>query len=254
MLRSPGMAISTGAVNNSDHATPTPSARMFRASHSRALAELGLIRIAMLDELDDLREAIEELRSEQSVPADTRSTRSSSRAREAGKRAGTPAPPATQKKTVTDSTATVDPPSSPEHSPPTMEFRAGNESQLWAQVVEQISDAVRTHVQAVSSVAISGPNRLDLTFPKSYSFSRQFCERPEVSGRLSEIISQLTGQAPQIVCKISESPSEDEPDLPETIEEKPASNSDVVEDPFVQQAVAVFEATVVKVDGISTPR
>ena len=125
---------------------------------------------------------------------------------------------------------------------------------MWAQVLNIPSDAIRTHVQATSGVAISGPNHLDLMFPASYSFSRQFCERPEVSGRLSEIISQLTGQTPQIVCQISENLPEEEPESPEKIEEKPASNTDVIDDPFVQQAVAVFEATVVKVDGNSTSR
>jgi DNA polymerase-3 subunit gamma/tau len=237
--------------------------RMFRASHSRALAELGLVRIAMLSELDDLRAAIEELRSGNSLgpnssgPGSGRSADPSAGAAQATKRVKTEAasaPSAAQKKTRDDSPAAVEPSSKSEKTPPTIEFRAGNESQLWAQVLNIASDAIRTHVQATSGVAISGPNHLDLMFPASYSFSRQFCERPEVSGRLSEIISQLTGQTPQIVCQISENLPEEEPESPEKIEEKPASNTDVIDDPFVQQAVAVFEATVVKVDGNSTSR
>ncbi|MBT4865611.1 MAG: DNA polymerase III subunit gamma/tau, partial [Planctomycetaceae bacterium] len=237
--------------------------RMFRASHSRALAELGLIRIAMLSELDDLRAAIEELRTGispgpvSSGPATGKSTAPSTRATQATKRGGTDtasAPPTAQKKTRVDAPTTVESSSQPENRPPTIEFLAGNETQLWTQVLVTASDAIRTHVQATCGVAISGPNQLELMFPASYSFSRQFCERPEVSGRLSEIIAQLTGQTPQIVCKISETPPTEEPEAPEAIEENPASDTNVIEDPFVQQAVAVFEATVVKVDGISTPR
>jgi DNA polymerase-3 subunit gamma/tau len=77
--------------------------RMFRASHSRALAELGLIRIAMLAELDDLREAIEELRSGRGMGAEhgERVAAAPAGATQATKRmgaAGTSTVPGTQKK------------------------------------------------------------------------------------------------------------------------------------------------------------
>lgn len=231
--------------------------RMFRASHSRALAELGLIRISMLAELDDLREAIEELRSGRGMGATGQSPKSSAGPAQAPQRAGVTGPsasPGPQKKTIVNAPITVESPPSRESSLPKIDFRAGNESQLWAQVLDQIGDAIRTHVQAVSSVASSGPNRLELMFPKSYSFSRQYCERPEVSGRLTEVISQLTGQTPQIVCQLCETSPAEEPDLPETTDKKTTSELDSIQDPFVQQAVEVFEATVVKVDKISTSK
>ena len=43
------------------------------------------------------------------------------------------------------------------------------------------------------SVAISAPNRLVVTFPAEYTFSKQQCERPEQAARLMRAVAQVVG-------------------------------------------------------------
>ena len=94
-------------------------------------------------------------------------------------------------------------------STPAFAFRPENADAVWAQVVSQINDMLKSHVKAVTNAAIFAPNRLEITFPKRYNFSKQFCEKPDALGRLEKIASALTGQSVRISLVVSE----DSPDV-----------------------------------------
>ena len=240
--------------------------RMQRATYGRALAELALIRISLLENLEELAGLIAELKSgsgsqtsasagssnskrELLKPPTTASAQASPSAPTAAKcedrqgndRATTQE--AKQKKTelsepnATNSTKLSEKPLSE------AALTDGCEQELWAQILTKIDDMLRNHVKPIINVAISGPNRLDLTFPKSYHFNKQYCERTEVLGQLERVASEITGQPIQISLFVSDADEsahdESKPNSERTIE--------VQDDELVQQAIAVFGATVEKV-------
>jgi hypothetical protein len=111
---------------------------------------------------------------------------------------------------------------------------------------------VKSKAKNVSGVAISGPNHLVLTFPRSYHFSKEYFERsPEHLGKVERALEQVVGRAVRVTLTVDETAAENS--LPastasgETSRAVTPGNAD--RDPLVQRAVSVFGATVVRVEG-----
>ncbi len=242
--------------------------RMQKATYGRALAELALIRISLLENLEEIDGLIAQLKSGtfsqpspspassgsstrapkpqsakavQSAPAASIPEQSENRQ----KSQATPTPESPQKKTeiiepdVVNSTETTEKPCSE------VALVDGCEQELWSQILAKIDDMLRNHVRPIENVAISGPNRLDLTFPKSYHFNKQYCERSEVLGQLERVASEITGQPIRISLFVSD--ADDSSAKDETSKSGSDRRIDIQDDELVQQAIAVFGATVEKV-------
>lgn len=249
--------------------------RMQWTTHGRTLAELGLIRITLLQDLNALDGLIEQLRSGQlkaSAPAAPAASRPASPAparRTQETRPSTPGaartseggPPRShgedhQKKSpVTENVAAL-PTEAPQVAGPTLEFRTDNAKEILAQLVLSVDDMVRNSLKCVKNAAIFGPNRLDLTFPKRYAFQKQYCERQEVLSGLESIAESLTGRHVRVTFSLvdeeDEQPSE-APQRADALPKSPAGNQQVEpqDDPFVQQAIEVFGGAVEKVMAIA---
>jgi DNA polymerase-3 subunit gamma/tau len=154
--------------------------RMQRVSFGRALVELALVRLSLLEDLEQLDTLIAQWKSGQAATVAL---------------AGD-SPPAQKKND--------DGPLAPESSPPAasqapapmkrVEFRPGNEGELLAALVEKMNDAVGTNLRRATRSAISGPNRLEIFLPASYDLALKACERPEVQSRIEAALRELTGQ------------------------------------------------------------
>lgn len=233
-------------------------ARMQRVTYGRALAELGLIRVSLLDDLQQLDDLIHELKTGNSTPLPSR--------REKQPRPATPPPTPHENPTQHEPTSLVTPSASDRETPrepdlensaastappPKIKFTPGCEEDLWTQVMLSIQDVTRDHVRTASGTAIIGPNNLEILFPASYHFSKQFCERPETLAQLEAVVLQLTGQTVRISLRLlPEEPAESQSDS--RLPSEPTSVDDLssIDDPFVEQAKSVFGGTVVKVEGI----
>src|SRR6185369_15184376 len=74
---------------------------------------------------------------------------------------------------------------------PQIPFEPGRENEIWAQVITLLSDMTKAHAKNVASVAISGPNQLVLTFPKSYHLSKSNFDRsPDQVRRIEAALEQ----------------------------------------------------------------
>jgi len=240
-------------------------ARMQWVTYGRALAELGLIRVALLDDLEQLDALIHQLKTGQlpapAPPRDSKPRQAAPQPRPASQ-PSTPPPNVPQQVSepqVTPPPTESNPPAEPAAqnstvttaSPPQIELKAGCEDGLWTQLVSSIKDATRDHVRVASGVAIIGPNNLEISFPASYHFSKQFCERPETLAQLEAIILQLTGQSVRISLRLlQESPAESQTEADQPGETSSVADLSAVDDPFVVQAISVFGGTVVKVEGL----
>lgn len=243
--------------------------RMFRASFGRALVEMALVRISMTADLHGIGALIQQIKDGTlPLPAPAKSVTSPS----APRRLPPSAPaPSTLKADVaevaspTETTAEASPvtatPQTADESQnasqaesatvnvaETVPLEPGNESRIWAQVIERIDDATRSHLKPAKVPAISGPNQLDLLFPASYHFSKQFCDQQKIRLRLEEIVAQVVGRPVRIDIRLDQSKSANSTRVQEAATnpvKKPRNNLLKVaeKDPYVEEAVTIFSGT-----------
>lgn len=225
--------------------------RMLRVSYGRPLVELCLIRMSLLEDLDDVRRLIDQLVS----PSD-QITRAPQRAITPGE--GAPSPTRSVVRPSASSTdiskKNSEQPTEPAitsiSQPEKLEFSNESIQEIWTQVVSGFGDATKSHLVKSNIQAISGPNVLEIFFPKHYSLSRTFCNRPDLLKRIADAVLDLTGT--QVTCRVTEDrtsvvPPSVAPAPPPVQESEARRPSNVSGDQFVQMAVEVFSAKVADV-------
>ncbi|QDT20944.1 DNA polymerase III subunit gamma/tau [Gimesia chilikensis] len=238
--------------------------KMFRASHGRALVELALIRMSLLEDLDQLCAFV---KSGGAVPAMAAAPRPAVSAapvsapapppREAPSRPEPAPQPAVDQKKIEkkNENQSVVASNSIESTPPARDLiplRAGMESLLLSQLIENTGDLLKDSLKGVASIAISGPKQLDLQFSKSYNFAKQYCERPEMLVKLEAALEKLTGERAKIRLIVQEpAEAEEAADENNTLaQKKRVEKRDLAPagDEFLQEALTVFNAQSVRVD------
>ena len=243
--------------------------RMMRSTFARVLLEMALVQISMLENLT----AISRLLSGQ-LPA----LPTADNAQTAG---ATSAPEAvdTQKKNpevLAKDEADTAPVSS--ETAPALEFSAENADQLLAEIISETAFTLSSAMKSVESIAISGPNGLELRLGATYDFHKRVIEQSESRSAIQSIVTRLTGVDPLVTLKIvNDSPTEHvQPEVPSqrarptTAQKTPETNKDSPsqvrnpaplrvrddidpeQDAFVQQVVATFGAKVVRVTDAPT--
>ena len=250
--------------------------RMKGAAFSRVLLELALIRIGTLENLDDLKELVVRLRqgggagNAAAAPSVSRVTNAGSAAGQTGIRQRssdslTAAVNRTESHRTAAEMANVErkkpenlgeSPLSPADSESVepvdaIPFEPGFETEIWAQVLSMLSDMTKTSAKNVSRTAISGPNALVLMFPKSYILSKQYLERSaEHTSRIEKTLERVVAKPIKVLFAEDELAVAPVRELTKPVE-KPKLNEkpvDPTSDPFVQRALSVFGATVVRVE------
>jgi len=229
-------------------------ARMQRVTFGRALAELALVRISMLEDLSRLDELIARLSDTSPLPVVPRTPQSgtppdekkndlaeeSERPRSSQPEVQRPssAPPEVFHP-ITDVPESV-PQSAPE---PTIEWKPSCEKELHAAVLGRLNDMTGTHLSRVARVAISGPTQLDFIFPANYDFDRKQCDRVEVVNKVEQIVQELVGQRIRVRFLLSEASVREPVKSPVAAPAASSSKSRFLEmpdDPFLQQLSEVF--------------
>jgi DNA polymerase-3 subunit gamma/tau len=226
--------------------------RMQRVNYGRALLELALVRISMLEELDDIAGLIQDLQG--NAGGDSRTVTARSAATERVPARASPLPPGSERAKKNGSDAANQLQAGgvstlpPERVP--VPLQADSVDAFWAQLLVGIPDTLAKHLKNASQVAISGPNALEIVFPKSYLLSKQYCERPETLARLQAFAADLAGHPVQCRARFDEALPANVAGRPmQPVERRPPEA--LVRDPFVQQVLAVFGGTVVDVRPVS---
>ncbi|WP_197998371.1 DNA polymerase III subunit gamma/tau [Gimesia maris] len=240
--------------------------RMFRASHGRALVELALIRMSLLEDLDLLSRFLSSGGQIPAAPAAVRQASPSLSAAAVSQPVSEPptppqesTEPSSDQKKIEKKNEIESPVASEsiESSPPaaeTVPFRPGMESLLLSQLIENTEDLLKDSLKGVTSIAISGPKQLDLQFSKSYNFSKQYCERPEMLARLENSLEKVTGERIKIRLIVLEPASEnenaDDKQSRPSMAQQRAEQRELAPatDHFLQEALSVFNAQSVRVD------
>jgi DNA polymerase-3 subunit gamma/tau len=261
--------------------------RMQRVNYGRPLAELALIRLSLLEDLDSLEQLIQQVKSGaptggNAAPAGARPMPAASGGGGTPRSAAPPErapsdrrlslppaampgePPAPRAAPPSDSPQVAHAPqvaqaavADPESADPPFRLEPGTEMEFWAQVTASITDMLRDNARKAASAAISGPNLLVLTFSKSYDQCRKFCERPDNVARLEKLVTATAGRPLRIAFKTVEAAPAEHPPEATPKARRPEGllkRGEVVTDPLVQKVLAEFGGTVVKAERIETAR
>lgn len=219
------------------------TARLRYSTHGRILAELAVVRICSLENLERLAGLIGQLRD--GVPPPARISQAPAPAQSLA-----PADPAKKKwlngEKPTDQAA-----------PPPVENTAGvavrpeNASQIWSETLARLSGMLADHAREAECRATSAPNRLALHFPAAYTFSKSFCERPEHLSKLERALAEVAGQSIRLEFVLAEPAAATEPKAAAVVR-RAASPSERLqekaENPLVRRAMELFAARPVRVD------
>ncbi len=219
--------------------------RMMRVNYGRALVELAIVRISLLEDLSQIANLAQAVASGQAVsapvpasqPAPTRAQQASTEQKKND---------LTAPSVENDGPSTPEPPSLPVQ---TFDFQESDLPVFWSQLLTSLPDTISSHLRNSTRQAISGPNLLEIEFPKSYLFSKSYCERAEPLKKLVEVASKMASQPIDCSFKIDElskvkKPQPTKPVAP-VVERRSPSSLD--KDSFVQNAVAIFGGQVVDV-------
>ena len=140
-------------------------------------------------------------------------------------------------------------PESAEHPPAaTTPLTPENIESIWSQAVEQLSEMAAQQVRQCQNVAISAPNRLVVTFPAEYTFSKQQCERPEQAARLMRAVAQVTGTPVKIEFAVAEAAMSEQP---KAAPARAASQRELISEradhAMVRKAVEMFDGEIIRV-------
>lgn len=223
--------------------------KMQRVNYGRALLELAIVRISLLEDLSQISALAASVASGTAPSPATPMRRPS------------PAPTAPQRTLPSEESkknAVVskppprndpEPEKKAESAVKTLEFSDSNLKEFWTQLLEIVPVTLITHLKNATSQAIPGPNLLEIVFPKSYLFSKTYCERPEPLKKLAEIVSQLAGT--RVDCRFSIDESSEvkkpQPTKPAPVQIERRSPSSLDKDLLVQEAVTIFGGQVVEV-------
>jgi DNA polymerase-3 subunit gamma/tau len=253
-------------------------ARLRYSIHGRTLAELALVRISKLDDLDQLPQWIGMLRDGAAASPAPRGDRPVP-ARPVPSQPALP-DPAVKKKSEPAEVAAQPPVravesaapergpgtvlpglqadiaenlpdsdvSNPTASPPTTQLTPENVGEIWEQVLALLGDVTSDMASKSDDIAISAPNRLVVSFRAKYTFCKTYCEQPDRVAKLEKTLASVTGEPVRIEFQLRKDEASQEPMAREktsapTAPEPAVDNS---QHPLVRRAAELFRARPVK--------
>jgi DNA polymerase-3 subunit gamma/tau len=227
--------------------------RMRFSTQTRTLAELALVRICHLENLDELAAVIGRLQS-------SASSGSAPPASQPGPARGNPSVGTSAGNRGSSGTVAATPAGPPRATPPPTGDAAvppdlpttitpENAAELWTRAIARMSGMAVEAAGKFDHVVFSAPNRLVIEFKSRYALAKSTCERPEQLARFQQALAEVTGQAIQIEFQVQ----------PETVvqEESPRAARNVspqqrlleaTKNPMVQRAGELFGAHPIRLD------
>ncbi len=213
-------------------------ARMRFSTQDRILAELALVRICQLEELDELPALIARLQSGSAAAAPGPSPGRGD-ARPAQKK--TPKSPASRPSGEATSTRPAG---------DAVLLTAENAANIWNRALEKMSGMVVEQAKQFDHVAVDAPDRLAIFFKEQSALAKSTCERPDQLSRFERALAEVTGQTVHVEFKVHEDTSgESEPARRAVRAPSPHQRiMEVAKHPMVRRASELFGAEPIRVD------
>ncbi len=214
--------------------------RMRQSTQGRILAELALVRVCHLEELDELPELIAQLRAGQvssgSHPA-----------------APAPAGELRGKKNIEPkygpspgAAAPVPAPAAPTGS---LALTDANAAEVWRAALKHVSVMAAAQGELFDRATADGPGRLVVSFRSEYALAKSFCERPEHTGKFEQALQEVTGQVVRVSFAgggVKEAAQAESPAASRLSSQQRLKQ--VMENPVVRRVHELFGATPLRVD------
>ncbi|MCC7083791.1 MAG: DNA polymerase III subunit gamma/tau [Pirellulales bacterium] len=246
--------------------------RLKYVTYPRTVAELGLVRICQLEDLDALSQLIAQLR--QGAPLSEASPGAG--AMPAAKKKYEPSviPPTTSASSTQNGTATGGHASSslkpcpsgggihhelhepalesslpvgrdsvelPSVQPANLDLTPETALLLWRESAARLGGLAADNALQATMASVVPPNQLVVSFPKKYNFAKQLCERPDTMRQLLEVLSQnALGQVRLTLQVADDGPVE--PVEPARVSSTRQRLFEVCRQPFVRRTMEVFDA------------
>jgi DNA polymerase-3 subunit gamma/tau len=204
--------------------------RIRYSTQGRLVAELAVVRISQLEELDELSSLIAALEG----------------GSEAGPKAGHPCGGVPRQATAPslDSPGTASPASGP-----LLELTGENAIEVWSRALARLSGLAAQHARHFDHVTALGQDRLSVSFKPAYTLAKSVCERPEQVARFEAALAEVCGHPVRVEFRLSQ---QQEDDREAEAAARPVSPQkrllEVVKNPMVHRATELFGAEPSRVD------
>jgi DNA polymerase-3 subunit gamma/tau len=240
------------------------AARMRMSTQVRTLAEMALVRICHLQDLDEISTLIEQLKSGES-PASGAASKKNEPVRQPAAASGQQplangqqprALPGGKPKAPSSAAtignyprpkagATVAPEAGAAVAPASYGRKLDGESAeaVWRQALEKLTGIAADCAACATKLSVDNLGRLVASFPESQKFSRDTCLRPSNLSRIESAISEVCGGRVGLVLATHHEPA-DAANAPSTATPRKSvmqQQVDVAAEPFVQRAVELFD-------------
>ncbi len=222
--------------------------RMRYSTQSRTLVEMALVRIASLENLDDLSELIQGLQTG-GLPVSTGPIRPSATPSNvpavsdlAAKKKHEPVSP--QSESADSEPAT--PQSLTSASLPPAEVTSGNAKRIWDAALASLEGLLHQNADFCESASAPGGNRLVATFRAKYTACRAFCERQvaEIEQALSSVAG---GRVKLEFATIADEPHQAAAQVRRAAPQRQRV-AELKEHAMVRRATELFDAQIVRVE------
>lgn len=222
------------------------AARMRVSTHARTLAEMAVVRICQLENLDELAALLEQLRES---PANSRETSAGIKKNPTSSQPTHARPaPVTREDRVPRSTQASTNSSAKESSAgvaveatprtPELVLSAENVEQIWKQALDTLTGMVADHASHVDEVAVEADGRMAITF--SEAFYRDSCERTANRARLESALMEVCGRKVPLVLLVAKR-DEATASAPAAPPSRRQKQMELVSQPFVKKAIELFD-------------
>jgi DNA polymerase-3 subunit gamma/tau len=257
--------------------------RLRTSAQGRTLAEIALVRVASLEDLENISSLVAQLRaggagdlsspdrrgpaavSPVSATGSPGALPSGSRPSGTGpakKKAESPGVPMIDRPSAAaepgasagDSGTIPSVASDPESqgdkvnlaSPPGTIASVESAAQFWTAARQSLTGLLADFAEHGAITAISAPNRLVVSFPAKYNSSKVACERPQNLAALEQAVGQAAGFTVKLELVLA--PTSEAVVSQQTAVSPRQQRAQTVEHPMVRQVSEIFKAEVVRVD------
>jgi len=229
------------------------AARMRVSTQTRTLAEMAVVRICHLENLDELSALIAQLKNggvAASVTASTATNRAAPVKKNVMPKPSPPAaspPPTVASSSSEVSVATaVEVDTAPATTQGTTQaptqgstpLTAGNVEEIWKQVLNSLTGMVTDHAAEAEKISVDDAGRLVVSFGES--FHRDICERSTNRSRLEEALQTVCGAKISVMLKThtrADSAAKPAPRAPSRRQQQ----AEIATQPFVKKAMELFD-------------
>jgi DNA polymerase-3 subunit gamma/tau len=228
------------------------AARLRVSTQVRTLAEMAIVRICHLQDLDEIAMLVEQLRTGE-VPASPASSPPQQRPLPAApaKKNDLADAAAMQHRPLAGSMPAAQATPTPPQSDPRPEAGAAADAavkldehsaaETWQRLREALNGAV-AELDMATKVSADGQGRLVVSFPESQKFNRDRCQRPVNLSRIEAALCEVLGGRTGLILTTHDDPAGAPAAQAAQRPSPKKQQADAAAEPFVQRAVELFDA------------